>query len=205
MSLIGPRPLYPFYLPYYTEKESLRHSVRGGITGLQSVDTAVEMNRAGDYGIPVPDYIEENVSSKVVKIIQSYTGVVNKMVGTALVNNLRNIRDNKNRTRPNISIEDIYEYDLDSTPEELDRYCQNADFVFNLAGVNRPENPEDFMRGNFGFASQLLETLKKYNKSYLLPEVDDDYKKNDCPIALMHTINFIKIIKEILLGSATEE
>ena len=85
------------------------------------------------------------------------------MVGTALVNNLKNIRDNKNRTRPNISVEDIYEYDLDSTPEELDQYCQKAEFVFNLAGVNRPENPEDFMKGNFGFASDLLNTLKKYN------------------------------------------
>ena len=85
------------------------------------------------------------------------------MVGTALVNNLKNIRDNKNRTRPNISIEEIYKYDIDSTPEELDEYCKKADFVFNLAGVNRPENPEDFMKGNFGFASQLLDTLKKYD------------------------------------------
>ena len=85
------------------------------------------------------------------------------MVGTALVNNLNNIRNNKNRTRHNISIEDIYEYDLDSTAEELDQYCQKADFVFNLAGVNRPENPEDFMKGNFGFASDLLNTLKKCN------------------------------------------
>lgn len=85
------------------------------------------------------------------------------MVGTALVNNLKNIRDNKNRARPNILIENIYEYDLDSTPEELEQYCQNADFVFNLAGVNRPENPEDFMKGNFGFASDLLNTLKKHN------------------------------------------
>ncbi len=84
------------------------------------------------------------------------------MVGTALVNNLKNIRDNKNRTRPNIVIEEIYEYDLDSTAEELDAYCKDADFVFNLAGVNRPENPEDFMKGNFGFASLLLDTLKKY-------------------------------------------
>ena len=67
------------------------------------------------------------------------------MVGTALVNNLKNIRDGKNRTRP-LSIEEIYEYDLDSTPEELEEYCQKADFVFNLAGVNRPENPEDFQR-----------------------------------------------------------
>lgn len=82
------------------------------------------------------------------------------MVGTALVNNLKNIRDNKNRTRPNISVEEIYEYDIDSTKEQLDEYCKEADFVFNLAGVNRPENTEDFMKGNFGFASQLLDTLK---------------------------------------------
>ena len=91
------------------------------------------------------------------------------MVGTALVNNLKNIRDNKNRTRPGISVEEIYEYDLDSTHEELDEYCRNADFVFNLAGVNRPENPEDFMKGNFGFASELLNTLKKYeNKATIM-------------------------------------
>lgn len=85
------------------------------------------------------------------------------MVGTALVNNLKNIRDNKNRTRPNIHIEEIYEYDIDSTETELDEYCQKVDFVFNLAGVNRPENLEDFMNGNFGFASKLLDTLKKHN------------------------------------------
>lgn len=85
------------------------------------------------------------------------------MVGTALVNNLKNIRDKKNKTRTNIIVEEIYEYDLNSTSEELEEYCKKADFVFNLAGVNRPENPEDFMEGNFGFASQLLDTLKKYN------------------------------------------
>lgn len=85
------------------------------------------------------------------------------MVGTALVTNLKNIKANKNRTRPNIQIEDIYEYDLDSSPKDLDVYCQSADFVFNLAGVNRPDNPDDFMKGNFGFASTLLNTLKKYN------------------------------------------
>ena len=91
------------------------------------------------------------------------------MVGTALVNNLKNIRDNKNRTRPNISVEEIYEYDIDSTKEQLDEYCKEADFVFNLAGVNRPENTEDFMKGNFGFASQLLDTLKKYdNKATIM-------------------------------------
>ena len=85
------------------------------------------------------------------------------MVGTALVANLKNIKENKNRTRPNLHIEDINEYDLDSTSEDQDSYCQKADFVFNLAGVNRPENPEDFMKGNFGFASELLDNLKKYN------------------------------------------
>ena len=71
------------------------------------------------------------------------------MVGTALVNNLKNIRDNKNRTRPNILIENIYEYDLNSTPEELEQYCQNADFVFNLAGVNRPEKSGRFYEREF--------------------------------------------------------
>lgn len=91
------------------------------------------------------------------------------MVGTALVNNLKNIRDNKNRTRPWIVIDEIYEYDIDSTAEELDAYCKKADFVFNLAGVNRPENPEEFMKGNFGFASLLLDYLKKYeNKATIM-------------------------------------
>lgn len=96
------------------------------------------------------------------------------MVGTTLVNNLKNIRDGKNRTRPSLHIEDIYEYDRDSTAEELEQYCEKADFVFNLAGVNRPENPEDFMKGNFGFASQLLDTLKKYH--------------NTCPVMLSSSI-----------------
>ena len=91
------------------------------------------------------------------------------MVGTALVANLKNIKEKKNRTRPNLCIDEIYEYDVDSTPEELDAYCQSADFVFNLAGVNRPENPEAFMEGNFGFASVLLDTLKKYkNKATIM-------------------------------------
>lgn len=85
------------------------------------------------------------------------------MVGTALVNNLKNIRDGKNKTHPNIIIDEIYCYDIDSTPEELDKYCQKADFVFNLAGVNRPQNQEEFMQGNFGFASLLLDALKKHN------------------------------------------
>ena len=91
------------------------------------------------------------------------------MVGSALVANLKNIRDGKNRTRPGIQIEEIYEYNRDSAPEQLDEYCKRADFVFNLAGVNRPENPEDFMKGNFGFASDLLDTLKKHgNKATIM-------------------------------------
>ena len=96
------------------------------------------------------------------------------MVGTALVNNLRNIRDGKNRTRPSLHISEIYEYDIDSTFEDLEKYCSSCDFVFNLAGVNRPENPDDFMKGNFGFASTLLDTLKKHG--------------NKCPIMLSSSI-----------------
>lgn len=85
------------------------------------------------------------------------------MVGTALVNNLKKIRDGKNKTRPNLSIEEIYEYDIDSTEEELEQYCKEADFVFHLAGINRPDNPEDFMKGNYEVASKLLGYLKKYD------------------------------------------
>lgn len=93
----------------------------------------------------------------------------NGMVGTALVNNLKNIRDGKNKTRPNIQIDEIYCFDIDDSPKELYEYCQKADFVFNLAGVNRPENPEDFMTGNFGFASTLLDTLKQFgNKAPIM-------------------------------------
>ena len=91
------------------------------------------------------------------------------MVGTSLCNNLKNIRDNKNKTRPHIHIGEIYEYDLESTSEELQEYCKKADFVFNLAGVNRPIKQEDFMKGNFNFASDLLITLKKYkNKATVM-------------------------------------
>ena len=84
------------------------------------------------------------------------------MVGTALCANLKNFRDGKNRTRPALNIEAIYEYDIDSTPEQLDAYCRDCDFVFNLAGVNRPKDESEFLKGNFGFASQLLDTLKKH-------------------------------------------
>ncbi len=90
------------------------------------------------------------------------------MVGTALVNNLKNIRDGKNRTRPNIRIEDIFEYDL-GDEDRLDEYCSKCDFVFNLAGVNRPKDQKEFMEGNFGFASTLLGTLEKHrNKSTIM-------------------------------------
>ena len=91
-------------------------------------------------------------------------------VGKNLCANLRNIQEGKDRRFPELSIEEIYEYDLDSTPEELDLWCRDADFVFNLAGVNRPQNQEEFMQGNFGFASTLLDTLKKH--------------KNTCPVML---------------------
>ena len=81
-------------------------------------------------------------------------------VGRNLVENLKTIRDGKNRTRPGLSVADIYEYDIDTDPSLLSEYCAKADFVFNLAGVNRPRNQEEFMQGNFGFASTLLEALK---------------------------------------------
>ena len=91
-------------------------------------------------------------------------------VGRNLCANLRNIQEGKDRRFPELSIEAVYEYDLDSTPEQLDEYCKNANFVFNLAGVNRPQNQEEFMQGNFGFASTLLDTLKKHG--------------NTCPVML---------------------
>ena len=95
-------------------------------------------------------------------------------VGRNLCCNLRNIAEGKNRTRPNLTIDAIYEYDIDSTPEQLDAYCADCDFVFNLAGVNRPKDESEFMKGNFGFASTLLDTLKKYN--------------NKCPVMLSSSI-----------------
>lgn len=91
-------------------------------------------------------------------------------VGRNLCANLRNIQEGKDRRFPELSIEAVFEYDLDSTPEELDQWCKEADFVFNLAGVNRPKNQEEFMQGNYGFASTLLDTLKKH--------------KNICPVML---------------------
>ena len=91
-------------------------------------------------------------------------------VGKNLCAQLNNIKDGKACCYGDVTVEAVYEYDLDSTPEQLDEYCKNADFVFNLAGVNRPQNQEEFMQGNFGFASTLLDTLKKY--------------KNTCPVML---------------------
>ena len=91
-------------------------------------------------------------------------------VGKNLCAQLNNIKDGKARCYGDVTVETVYEYDLDSTPEQLDEYCKNADFVFNLAGVNRPQNQEEFMQGNFGFASTLLDTLKKHH--------------NTCPVML---------------------
>lgn len=95
-------------------------------------------------------------------------------VGKNLVAALQNVKDGKDRTHPNLEIGELYLYDIDSSEELLEEACEKADFVFNLAGVNRPENPEEFMQGNFGFASTLLETLKRYN--------------NKCPIVLSSSI-----------------
>lgn len=94
-------------------------------------------------------------------------------VGKNLVTNLYNIKDGKNHTR-DLKIEDIFEYDMNSQPEELETYCKECDFVFNLAGVNRPKEQSEFMTGNFGFSSILLDTLKKYN--------------NNCPVMLSSSI-----------------
>lgn len=95
-------------------------------------------------------------------------------VGKNLVENLKNLRDGKNKTRPGIKVDEIYEYDLNSTEEQLDVFCSKADFVFNLAGVNRPKDPEEFKAGNFGFASKLLDTLKSHH--------------NTCPVMLSSSI-----------------
>ena len=72
---------------------------------------------------------------------------------------MKNIKNGKDRTRPNIIVDEIYEYDMNSTEQDLEKYCTDCDFVFNLAGVNRPKNNDEFMKGNFGFASKLLELL----------------------------------------------
>ncbi len=95
-------------------------------------------------------------------------------VGKNLCYALKNIKDGKDKTHPNLKIDEIFEYDIDNTIEELDNFIKNSDFVFNLAGVNRPQNQEDFMKGNFGFASTLLELLKKYN--------------NKCPVMISSSI-----------------
>ena len=91
-------------------------------------------------------------------------------VGKNLCANLRNIQEGKDRRFPELSIDDIYEYDLGNTQDQLEAWCVDCDFVFNLAGVNRPQNQEEFMQGNFGFASTLLDTLKKHG--------------NTCPVML---------------------
>ncbi len=95
-------------------------------------------------------------------------------VGKNLCASLKNIRDGKDKTRVALNIEEIFEYDIDTDITLLDKYCKNCDFVINLAGVNRPKNTEEFMAGNFGFTSTLLDTLKKYN--------------NNCPVLLSSSI-----------------
>lgn len=95
-------------------------------------------------------------------------------VGKNLCAQLRNIAEGKNRSYGELNIEAIYEYDIDSSAEELDAYCRDADFVFNLAGVNRPQDPKEFTEGNFGFASTLLDTLNKHS--------------NRCPVMLSSSI-----------------
>ena len=95
-------------------------------------------------------------------------------VGRNLVAALKNIRDGKDRTRGDLVVGEIFEYDIDSMAEQLDEYCAKADFVFNLAGVNRPKDNSEFMAGNFGFASTLLDTLKKHG--------------NKCPVMLSSSI-----------------
>lgn len=95
-------------------------------------------------------------------------------VGKNLTEALKCIRDGKDKTHPALRIDEIYCYDIDSTPQELDAYCQRADFVFNLAGVNRPKEQSEFMEGNFGFASTLLNTLKKHG--------------NTCPVMLSSSV-----------------
>jgi len=95
-------------------------------------------------------------------------------VGKNLVENLRCIKDGKNTIRPELKIDEIYEYDVESDTEQLFYYCERADFVFNLAGVNRPKDEGEFMKGNFGFASELLEALKKC--------------KNTCPVMLSSSV-----------------
>lgn len=95
-------------------------------------------------------------------------------VGKNLVCALNNLKDGKDKTRPELKIDAVYEYDIENTAAELDEFCAQADFVFNLAGVNRPKDPEEFKKGNFGFASQLLDTLKKHG--------------NKCPVMLSSSI-----------------
>ena len=95
-------------------------------------------------------------------------------VGKNLCSQLNNIKEGKARWYGDVKIDAVYEYDIDSTPEQLDEWCRDCDFVFNLAGVNRPKNQEEFMEGNFGFASTLLNTLKKY--------------KNNCPVMISSSI-----------------
>ena len=120
-------------------------------------------------------------------------------VGRNLCAQLRNIRDGKARWYGDVSVEDVWEYDVDSTPDELEAWCRDADFVFNLAGVNRPKDPAEFMAGNFGFASTLLEALRRHG--------------NRCPVMVSSSIQAAldnpygeskRAGEELMLGYAKE-
>ena len=114
-----------------------------------------------------------NIPKKIKRMKVLVTGAKG-FVGKNLCAQLNNIKEGKAKCYGDLVIDEVFEYDLDSTPEQLDAYCRDCDFVFNLAGVNRPQNQEEFMQGNFGFASVLLDTLKKY--------------QNNCPVMISSSI-----------------
>ena len=121
------------------------------------------------------DYkIEQKQKKSVLNNMKILVTGAQGFVGKNLCAQLKNIKEGKARYYGDLTISEVYEYDINSTPEELDQWCKDCDFVFNLAGVNRPQNTEEFMQGNFGFASTLLDTLKKH--------------QNTCPVMLSSSI-----------------
>ena len=113
-------------------------------------------------------------------------------VGRNLVAQLKNIQEGKAKCYGDLTVSAIYEYDIDSSLEELDVYCRDCDFVFNLAGVNRPQNQEEFMQGNFGFASTLLDILKKH--------------RNTCPVMISYRLNvFLGFVQWNVFRSASKQ
>ena len=105
-------------------------------------------------------------------------------VGKNLCSQLNNIREGKARWYEGVQVDEVFEYDLGNTQEELDRFCAEADFVFNLAGINRPQNQEEFMQGNFGFAGVLLDTLKAH--------------KNSCPVPKLPSLVVLAILNMVV-------